>query len=90
MEAQNLEINKNVAQNPHSTSQKDSTKKQARSVYTITATQTKKITNSKPPTSDFKQPFRPEGNANQTSKKLLSAYTFCKRELYKSKSHTFS
>lgn len=64
MEAQNLEINKNVAQNPHSTSQKDATKKQARSVYTISATQTKKVTVSRPPI-DNKQPNRPEGNTNR-------------------------
>lgn len=64
MEAQNIEINKNVAQNPHSTSQKDTTKKQTRSVYTISATQTKKVTISKPPT-DNRQPTRPEGNINR-------------------------
>lgn len=73
MEAQNLEINKNVAQNPHSTSQKDSTKKQARSVYTISAT--KKVTISKPPT-DFKQPNRPEGNNIRQFKKNMMLHQF--------------
>lgn len=61
MEAQSLEINKNVAQKPQSTSQKDSTKKQARSVYTVSTTQSKKVTISKPPT-DNKQANRSEGN----------------------------
>lgn len=63
MESQNLEINKNVARNPQPTSQKDATKKQVRSVYTVsTTTQSKKVTISKPPT-DNKQPYRPaEGN----------------------------
>lgn len=70
MEAQNLEINKNVAQNPHSTSHKDTTKKQARSVYTIPATQTKKVTISRP-TTDFKQPNRPEGNIHRTVQKPI-------------------
>lgn len=66
MEAQNLEINKNIAQNPHSTSQKDTTKKQARSVYTVSGTQTKKVTITKPPT-DNRQPNRPEGNNQSKS-----------------------
>ncbi len=62
MEAQNIEINKNIAPNTHSTSQKDATKKQPRSAYTISTTQSKKVTISKPPT-DNKLPNRSEGNA---------------------------
>ncbi|XP_037047077.1 spastin isoform X1 [Bradysia coprophila] len=62
METQNLEIDKNVAQK--TTLQKDSTKKQARPVYTIPATQLKKVTISKPPT-DNKLPSRSEASGQK-------------------------